>query len=224
MRCLLLPVGSAGDVYPFVGLAKALQSRGHEVLFCASDYFADTLNRAEIPWVSLATADEFLKMANDPRIWHPFHGPRTVCRYAGNFIEPMYRAVRRNARGTEDLLITSCLGWGARVAQDQFGYPLVTIDLQPSILWSKHEPPRLPGLARGRWVPAWWTQLQFRLAERFFLDPLACPPCQRLSSSSRLAPDRSLDGLVAFPRLHPGNVPPLVCRPAAGLAGSAACD
>ena len=172
----MLPVGSAGDVYPFIGLSKELQARGHDVLFCANDYFAETLGRADIPWVATSTADEFLRIANDPRVWHPFHGPRTVCRYAGNYVESMYHFIRQHTHGPNDLLVTSCLGWGARVAQDRDGYPLVTVDLQPSVLWSKHQPPVLPGLLQGRWVPAWFTQLQFRVGERFFLDPLGCPP------------------------------------------------
>ena len=33
MRVLLIPVGSHGDVHPFVGLGHALRARGHQVTF-----------------------------------------------------------------------------------------------------------------------------------------------------------------------------------------------
>ncbi|MEE2612516.1 MAG: glycosyltransferase, partial [Acidobacteriota bacterium] len=38
MRVLLIPVGSAGDVHPYVGLALALRGRGHDVTLATSAY------------------------------------------------------------------------------------------------------------------------------------------------------------------------------------------
>lgn len=36
---LLLPVGSHGDVHPFVGIGKALRDRGHRVTTITSEPF-----------------------------------------------------------------------------------------------------------------------------------------------------------------------------------------
>ena len=46
MNLLLLPMGSSGDVHPFVGLGLALKKRGHRVTIIANGYFKDMVLRA----------------------------------------------------------------------------------------------------------------------------------------------------------------------------------
>ena len=41
MRVLLAPVGSHGDVHPFIGLGLGLQARGHRITLIASEVFGD---------------------------------------------------------------------------------------------------------------------------------------------------------------------------------------
>ena len=45
MKVLLVPIGSAGDVHPFVGLGLALRRRGHDVTVITSGYFEALLRR-----------------------------------------------------------------------------------------------------------------------------------------------------------------------------------
>ena len=49
MHYLVMPLGSAGDVHPFVGLALELKRRGHEVTLATNGYFAD-LATQEFQW------------------------------------------------------------------------------------------------------------------------------------------------------------------------------
>ena len=39
MRFLLTPIGSSGDVFPFIGLGRRLRERGHEVILLAGEPF-----------------------------------------------------------------------------------------------------------------------------------------------------------------------------------------
>ncbi|HEY6563479.1 MAG TPA: glycosyltransferase, partial [Pirellulaceae bacterium] len=91
MRCLLAPVGSAGDVYPFLGLGQRLAARGHAVSILTCNYFRDAVERVGLGFAEVSSTESFLRVAGDPRIWHRFHGPRVVCQYTTLLIEPLYR-------------------------------------------------------------------------------------------------------------------------------------
>ena len=67
--------------------------------------------------------------------------------------------------------ITNCFGLGALLAQEKLGIPVITLHLQPAVLWSDYEPPALPGLFGPRWLKG----LLYRLAERLVLDPVVLP-------------------------------------------------
>ena len=46
MRFILTPVGSAGDVHPFVGIGRALKARGHEVIVLTAGPFGEVVRNA----------------------------------------------------------------------------------------------------------------------------------------------------------------------------------
>ena len=49
MRFILTPVGSAGDVHPFVGIGRALKARGHEVIVLTAGPFGEVVQKAGWP-------------------------------------------------------------------------------------------------------------------------------------------------------------------------------
>ncbi len=53
MRILMIPVGSAGDVHPHVGIGLALQRRGHDVSVLTSAYFEPLLARVGLPLIPI---------------------------------------------------------------------------------------------------------------------------------------------------------------------------
>ena len=56
MRVLLSTYGTRGDVQPFVALAKALKSRGHEVALCTPTGFRDMVERHGVPYAHMDNA------------------------------------------------------------------------------------------------------------------------------------------------------------------------
>ena len=78
---LLMPVGSHGDVHPFVGLGRALQSRGHDVTLLTSAYFEPLAKKAGLPFVGIGTVEDFLKPLEHPDIWHPSRAFRVVAEW-----------------------------------------------------------------------------------------------------------------------------------------------
>ncbi len=53
MRVLFSTYGTRGDVQPFVALAKALETRGHEVALCTPSGFREMVERHDIPYAPM---------------------------------------------------------------------------------------------------------------------------------------------------------------------------
>lgn len=173
MRIIVSPVGSAGDVHPMVGLAHALQQRGHQVTFVTSGYFQDLVQRVGLEYVELGTKEDFLRLAGHPDLWHPLKAFAYICRQGvAAMLREQYQIIAERCDSRETLVISSCLGFGARIAQEKLGVPLVTAHLQPAVLWSDFESPALPNMVSGRGAPRWLKRWQFWLGETLFIDPV----------------------------------------------------
>ena len=189
MTILLLTIGSAGDVHPFVAIGLALRRRGHTVKLITNPYFGAAAGRAGLDVVPLGTAEEFSSALNDPKVWG-----RT-----GSFI--LFKLVLTGLRRTYDavaahlppagepcVVVASSLGWGARIAQDRFGFPMATVHLAPSQFRSAIEPPILPGLFMPRWLPLRVKQQIWAGGDKYVLDRLLCPAINALRAELGLPP------------------------------------
>ncbi|MGC3968663.1 MAG: glycosyltransferase [Pirellulales bacterium] len=71
LHILLVTIGSAGDVHPFVGLGQALRRRGHRVSILTGAYFQPLIERAGLEFVELFSAAKYREMIDNPDLWHP---------------------------------------------------------------------------------------------------------------------------------------------------------
>jgi rhamnosyltransferase subunit B len=179
MHFIISPMGSAGDVHPMMGLSCALRDRGHEITFVGNSYFRDRIEALSLTYVELGTADEFREMMSNPLIWHPVrslgHLMRTLLT---DIMRPQYDIIADHHLPGKSVVIASCLGLGARVARDKIGLPLITLNLQPAVMWSFANPPRVPLVVGPRWL----KNLQYRIGERFLVDPIVCPQLNQFRS------------------------------------------
>jgi rhamnosyltransferase subunit B len=88
----------------------------------------------------------------------------------------------------ETIGIGSCLGFGALLAREKHGIPLVTVDLQPAVLWSDIEPPRIPGL----FGPKWLQRLMYRTGVKYVIDPAILPSLNEYRRELGLGPIASV--------------------------------
>ena len=145
------------------------------------------VERHGFPQVEFGTADEFLEAANSPDLWHPRKALPHIIR---TLIVPHTRThydLVVDAFKPGDTVVTSCLGVGARIAHDKVDIPLVTLHLQPAVMWSEHAPPRLPGM----FGPDWLRRLQFRVAE-VIVDRMMAPPINELRRELDLPPVKNI--------------------------------
>lgn len=57
---LIVTIGSAGDVYPFLALAVGLKHRGHHVTLVTSMYFEDLIQNEGIDFIPVGTREDYL--------------------------------------------------------------------------------------------------------------------------------------------------------------------
>jgi UDP:flavonoid glycosyltransferase YjiC (YdhE family) len=192
LNVLVIPVGSHGDVHPMVGVGEAMAKRGHRVTVLTNDHFGPMVRRAGLEFESLATEEEFRAVAEDPTLWHPTRGWKTVfSKGIVPLIRRTYDAVVRHYRAAPDdtVVVAATMALGARVAQDELGIRTASVHLQPSIFLSGFETPRLPGMfVPPGLLPVAFKQWFFRQFSLRVVDPVLTPTLNGLRAERGLPP------------------------------------
>jgi UDP:flavonoid glycosyltransferase YjiC (YdhE family) len=219
-------LGSAGDVYPFLALGRALRARGHAVTLVSYAAFEDA---ALAVGMGFAPLQKPVKAAKDTSQY--FEGLAGLL-YAA--VAPLTRPWRRLARASAMLyqvrpvferlaaghvagrtvVVASCFALGARVFEDAVGVPAVTVHLAPVTLRSAHRPAVQPPLRLPAWTPRCYRRAAYRLLDRLVLDPLLARPVNAFRRGLGLAPVRGIMGRwLQSPRLGLALFPPWFAAP-----------
>jgi rhamnosyltransferase subunit B len=203
MHLLLLPFGSAGDVFPFIWLGRQLLARGHRVTMITACLFEEQARRAGLDFISWGKAEEFEAMIRDPRIWKVGQGTKVVFDFAAKAVEPYLKAIE--SCGKVDLMLAPVTAFAGRLAREKHGTPLITVHLQPAVFLSVHETPLLhPAMKWLRAMPVWFKKALFSLPNP--VNMFALPKVRRICEAHGVKPPRSLwrewwdspDGVLAL--------------------------
>lgn len=210
---VLLPFGSAGDVFPFIWLGKMLMGRGHQVTMVSTCLFSEAAEAAGIGFVPLGTAEEIEAIAKDRRIWKLGIGTKVVIDYAVKWSVRYLEAIEK--LGHIDLMMAPLTAFGARMAREKHGIPLITVHLQPLVFVSAYDMPLLhPHLRCLQVLPVWLKRFLLFLPNA--VDLLALPGIRKICRENHVIPPKSLwrewwdspDGILAlFPEWF-GNPQP----------------
>ncbi len=189
MQVLICPMGSAGDVFPFLGLATALRNLGHHPTLFTSDHFAQHAKRQEIDFLQLGATGAYQSAIQSAELWHPRRAFGYLYR---NMVQPVLQqqfdeVIARDA-GPHSLTVINCFGFGALCAAEASGARVAMIHLQPAVVLSYTEPPVLPGVSGPKWLRRWLL----RCGEKFLIDPIVCPSLNRFRAGVGLAPVRNI--------------------------------
>lgn len=212
---LLLPIGSAGDVHPFVGLGLALRARGHRVTVITSVYFETLIRKAGLEFVGLGTVEEFESVLLHPDGWHPRRGFQVVFRWGVlPWIRHIHDLIAERYVPGETVVAASLLAFGARVAQEKLGVPMVSIELQPAMLRSGYQASVLPGMPLPDWLPLSVKRLAYWLGDKLVIDPVVAPTTNAVRAELGLSPvHRLLDQWWHSPQRIVGLYPPWFAPP-----------
>lgn len=161
MRVLLVTIGTAGDLLPFIALGKALRARGHHVIVLGNGYFQEVAEKEALDFVPVCSAAEHIQRAHQRNHWDL---RRSFTEGGRNLLEDMprtYEAVAAHYIPGETVVAAAGLMFGARIAQEKLGLPLATVHLYPLCFRSAHDRVVWP-----RWLPLVLRRALFRLIDR----------------------------------------------------------
>ena len=194
MRVLLFPVGSAGDVHPFVALGQRLRDRGNDVTLFTNGYFAQTVAKAGVRFVETEPAEDYHDVQNNPDLWHPLRSIKTIFgdRRMGDAVRRHYRLVTEHHVPGETVVVGGSLALGPRVARDKLGVPYVTIHLQPALFKSIERTATYASGGVKPWWPRWMKRLAFWAGNRLLVDPIITPYLNPFRAELGLPPARDI--------------------------------
>jgi rhamnosyltransferase subunit B len=191
MRVLLIPVGSAGDVHPFIGIGRALKDRGHDVTMLTNGFFGPLIERVGLRFAQLGTLEEFQGALENPILWHKQKAFFLVIEYVLRLLEPMYEFIETWYRDEEGVVVGAPLAFAARVAQERLHLPMVSVALQPAMFRSMYDGPILGNFSFRASVPRPIKRLESWFVDRV-IDRALGPPLNGFRAKLGLPPARGL--------------------------------
>jgi rhamnosyltransferase subunit B len=202
---ILVTMGSAGDLFPFLWIGRALRERGHRVDLIGPEQHAPYVEAAGLAFHGLPIDASVL---DHPDLWHPTRGLAVVweaTRPAMAQLPPMAQAL---ASDRQCVLLAHPLALPeadlCRRARPHSrpGLKIAAAWLAPSNLPTVHDPLLLGPWPVPSWVPHGARRWLWRTLAARFVDPVALPGLNAARAQRKLAPVRSLiDHLLAIPDL-----------------------
>jgi len=146
MHAVLVSVGTDGDIFPYVGLGAALQTRGHSVTLVASEHYEPLATRHGFAFASLVSAAENRELFEHPDFWNPLKTAPLMARWGVRFIRRQYDLLSKLA-APETVLVANPGVLAAALVHEKFGVLMANLILQPWMIPSSIAPPIIPGFS-----------------------------------------------------------------------------
>jgi rhamnosyltransferase subunit B len=170
MHILIVAIGYGSDVYPLIGLGRTIQREGHRVSVCTHPVFAGAVAAAGLRVLPLGSEDEYQYLTTGPAQSGGSAPFDVLSELMGKFMRPMIDLLRDEI-GQDTVLVGSPWAFGARMMQEKYGVPYVSVQLSPAtILVTQAQTAHVP-----MWLPSKLRAGLSRAAERGALDRICGP-------------------------------------------------
>lgn len=147
-RIVLATGGSLGDLHPFIALGRALKSRGHEVGIATAVDYRDKIETAGLTFhqVGPSVADLTRETGMDLAALTAAIARSDRFLFGDILLPRAEEAARQLIAVTEGAaaVVGSTLAIGAQMAAEHRRIPYVAVSLQPTMVFSRYDPPFLP--------------------------------------------------------------------------------
>lgn len=209
MRYLLTPVGSSGDIHPFIGLGAELRARGHEVLLTGAEPHRQVVERAGIQFLPTFTAEAYQAATEDPDLWHPRRGLAKVMEMAEESLVLTWRWLEEHYQPGRTMLVGHPVSFATRIFEERTGAPAATVHLAPSSIRSAHQVPALPSGVDISAAPLPFKRVLWSVVDHLLIDPRIRPALNRFRARQGLPPVRRVFARwLNSPRAVLGLFPP----------------
>lgn len=180
MRFALVTLGSAGDLYPFLALGRALRRRGHRVWLLTQAPYEGLVRAEGLEFLSIAPLAAHRRTVEHPLLWHPLHGFGVLWRHLAvpaipRTVESLSQLTERHGAQGPLTVLASPLAVGARFARDRWptSLRLLSIYTAPMGLRSLEDPLFVGPYQCPAWTPRWMRSMLWAALDRFKLEPMA---------------------------------------------------
>ncbi|MBC7499531.1 MAG: glycosyltransferase [Herminiimonas sp.] len=172
---LVITVGTAGDIYPFMRIASALQMLGRKVTFITNSCHATLVEQAGLSFVGLGTDEDYLRVVANPDLWDPKKGFSALMATYGEQLKQIDEALQLVCAKAPQIVIAHPFAVPAAVIARERGFVKVVAAayLAPSNLRTCHDPLTIGPTSVPRWVPMSWRRALWRFVEKGWIDPVA---------------------------------------------------
>lgn len=134
MKILFAAIGSAGDVYPLIGIAEELQKRGAEIVFVSNYEHRLSVKRAGLEFISgwnTEDRDRFnLSAPNNPDMAKEYLKTMIV-KWLGSDSLSILEAAEH--KGGAQAIVCNQFCWAARIAAHKLGVPAISCVVAPAL-------------------------------------------------------------------------------------------
>ena len=207
LHVVLVTIGSAGDLFPFLSIALALREAGHRISFLGPSQHEPFVRAAGLPFHGLPADPAVL---DHPDLWHPTRGFGVVWEATRPAMAavPAYMAALPSDEKCTMLVHPLALPEADLCRAARPGLRIAAVFLAPSNLPTVHDPLMLGPWRVPRWVPHGVRRRLWRSLASRFVDPIALPGVNAARSRAGLAPVSSLiDTIVSIADLSIGLFP-----------------
>jgi rhamnosyltransferase subunit B len=187
MHILIIAIGSAGDVHPFLGLGRNFLGRGHRVTFAANPVFQPLVERCGLRFLPVGTTEEYHAAMGNPALWNPRTSLPTLWKVVAAALRPLYDTLAAEA-GDDTVMVASLWAFSARLVQEKLGVPLVTAQVSPSTILSSKLPPVHKRFTIPDSLPDGFKSALLWLIERGALDRICGPELNAMRRQLGLPP------------------------------------
>jgi rhamnosyltransferase subunit B len=189
LQVIFAPVGTSGDVLPLVAIAMRLREWGHRVVMATSGRYRALLDAEGIELIETLDAKAEAAALDHPNFWRPTRGLR---RFAERMVLPSVRpqlaAIESRHERGHTVVVGSTFAFGARIANERLGVPLVSIHLAPAALRSLDDTPAVANIPAFPRLPAPVKRVLYWYFDRFVFDPVMCPGLNEMRAGFGLPP------------------------------------
>ncbi len=152
MHYLLATCGTGGDQVPYIAIGKHLADLGHDVTIIGNGAYRHLADRVNLPFVSIIAPEEDARR-NRLRESSGRNAGRSGIPNLIADIEPIFRELAARIRPGQTIVLANIMAMGARLVQEKYDVPTVTLPPSPIVFYSPHDPdcwpPRLPRFLYG---------------------------------------------------------------------------
>jgi rhamnosyltransferase subunit B len=168
-RIVITCLGSYGDVFPYIGVARALKARGHQPLVATSASYRAAVEQEDIPFAPLGPDVDLRDEAALARVMDARRGGEVVIKeFVLPALDRMYDETQQLAAGA-DVLVSHPLTFATPAVATARAMPWVCTVLAPLSFFSDTDfpvLPALPGLAPAMKAWPWLRRTFMRLVRR----------------------------------------------------------